>query len=210
MFPGNPRIVSLSGPTHAEEVARNVPTSIVSASADEDSAIAVQEAFSTDSLRVYTNDDCVGVELSAAVKNVIAIAAGMLRGLGFGDNTMAALITRGLAEMKRLGIQLGARAETYSGLAGVGDLIVTCISKHSRNGRVGEALAQGKKIDEILAGTKMVAEGVETVKSLLKYEQDLGIQMPITHAVYDVIYNGLAPMDALKSLMARPLKNEHA
>lgn len=207
-FPGCRNIAALSGPTHAEEVGRDIPTSIVAASKNEKVARIVQDAFSTDTLRVYTNNDCIGVEISAAVKNVIAVAAGVLRGLGYGDNTMAALITRGLAEIKRLGLRMGARESTFAGLAGVGDLIVTCISRHSRNGRVGEALAKGQKIDEILAGTKMVAEGVETVKSVVKYQHEHKIQMPISQGVYDVIYGGREPLEIMKELMTRPLKNE--
>ncbi len=201
-------IVVISGPSHAEEVARGVPTSIVAACNNEDSAITVQEALSGDTFRMYRNDDVLGVEISASVKNVIAIAAGVTRGLGFGDNTMAALITRGLAEIRRLGLRLGAKESTFAGLAGVGDLIVTCISKFSRNGRTGEELAKGKTIEEILSSTKMVSEGVETVRSLMKFEAELGIEMPITRAVYDVIYNKTPPKVSIKNLMMRPLKNE--
>lgn len=200
--------IVLSGPTHAEEVARDVPSSIVAASKDNKTAKIIQELFANDSFRVYTNNDIIGVEVSAAVKNAIAVAAGMLRGLGFGDNTMATLITRGLAEITRLGLKLGATEATFAGLAGVGDLMVTCISKHSRNGKVGEGLAAGKTIDDILGNTKMVAEGVETVKTLVRFETELGIELPISHAVYDVIYNHIAPITALKNLMKRPLKNE--
>lgn len=203
------KVVVLSGPSHAEEVAKDIPTSIVAASEDESRAKIIQELFSNSSFRIYTNDDVIGVEICASVKNVIAIAAGMLRGLGFGDNTMAALITRGLAEMRRLGLILGAKEKTFAGLAGIGDLIVTCISHHSRNGRVGEQLAKGKNIQEILASTKMVAEGVETVKSIVKYENDLNIEMPISHGVYDVIYNNRKPLEILQELMVRPLKNEY-
>jgi glycerol-3-phosphate dehydrogenase (NAD(P)+) len=201
-------IVVISGPSHAEEVAKGVPTTIVAASDNEKAAEVVQEALSADSFRMYRHDDVIGVEVSAAVKNVIAIAAGCLRGLGFGDNTMAALITRGLAEIRRLGLKMGAKEATFAGLAGVGDLIVTCISKFSRNGRTGEELAKGRSIEDILASTKMVAEGVETVKSVAKLEEELGIDMPISRAVYDVIYNRVKPMDSIKSLLNRPLKNE--
>jgi len=200
--------VVISGPSHAEEVAREVPTSVVAASYDENKAEVVQKVLSTESFRLYRNNDVVGVEISAAVKNVIAIAAGIVRGLGFGDNTMAALITRGLAEIKRLGLKMGAKNETFLGLAGAGDLIVTCISHHSRNGRVGEELAKGKNIQQILASTKMVAEGVDTVKSIVNFEKEYNIEMPISHAVYDIIYNQKKPYEALKGLMTRPLKNE--
>lgn len=201
-------IVVISGPSHAEEVARGVPTTIVAASDNEKAAEVVQEALSADAFRMYRHDDVIGVEVSAAVKNVIAIAAGALRGLGFGDNTMAALITRGLAEIRRLGLRMGAKESTFAGLAGVGDLIVTCISRFSRNGRTGEELAKGKSIEEITASTKMVAEGVETVKSIMKLEEELKIDMPISRAVYDVIYNRVKPMDSIKALLTRPLKNE--
>ncbi|NPV39134.1 Glycerol-3-phosphate dehydrogenase [NAD(P)+] [Brevinematales bacterium NS] len=207
-LPGCENIVALSGPTHAEEVSRDVPTAIVAASLREEAAKQVQQAFSTEFFRVYRNTDVIGVELCAAIKNVIAIAAGMVRGLGFGDNTMAALITRGLAEMRRLGLKMGAQEATFSGLAGVGDLIVTCTSRHSRNGRVGEALATGKSIEEILAGMKMVAEGVETVRPALKMAAEVGIDMPICQAVHSVIYDQQHPLEVMKQLMVRPLKDE--
>ncbi len=204
----DPRVVVLSGPSHAEEVARETPTSIAAASRDEDAAVRVQEALSNESLRIYTNDDVAGVEVCGAVKNVIAVAAGMLRGFGFGDNTMAALVTRGLAEMRRLGMRLGAKLDTFAGLAGMGDLVVTCFSRHSRNGKFGEELARGRKAEEILAGMKMVAEGVETVKTVVRLESELDVPMPISHAVSDVIYGGADPLTALKALMTRPLKSE--
>lgn len=207
-LPGHGDIVVISGPSHAEEVARNAPTSIVAASKNEKAAEAVQNAFSNDFFRMYRHKDVVGVEVSAAVKNVIAVAAGMLRGFGLGDNTMAALITRGLAEIRRLGLKLGGDESTFAGLAGMGDLIVTCTSRHSRNGRVGEALAKGQKIDEILGSMKMVAEGVETVKSVMRFENELKIEMPISHFVNDVLNKGLDPADGLRALMVRPLKNE--
>ncbi|MCX7881668.1 MAG: NAD(P)-dependent glycerol-3-phosphate dehydrogenase [Brevinematales bacterium] len=207
-LPGCKKIVALSGPTHAEEVSRDIPTAIVAASCEAEAATTVQQAFSTEFFRVYRNSDVVGVELCAAIKNVIAIAAGMVRGLGFGDNTMAALITRGLAEMRRLGLKMGAQEVTFSGLAGVGDLIVTCTSRHSRNGRVGEALATGKTIEEILSGMKMVAEGVETVKPVLKMASEVGVDMPICQAVYTVLYDHSHPLEVMKQLMVRPLKDE--
>ncbi len=207
-FPANAPVTVLSGPTHAEEVSRGVPTSMVAACRDEERAKVYQKVLSNESFRIYTNTDVIGVEVSAAVKNGIAIAAGALRGMGFGDNTMAALITRGLAEIRRLGLKLGAEEATFAGLAGVGDLIVTCVSRHSRNGRVGEGLAQGKSLDEILSETKMVAEGVEAVKSLVKFEKELGIEMPISHAVYDALYHSQDPRQIIRDLMVRPLKSE--
>lgn len=207
-LPFHKDIVVISGPSHAEEVAHDVPTTVVAASKNVKAAEAVQSAFSNDNFRLYRHNDVLGVEVAASVKNVIAIAAGMLRGFGLGDNTVAALVTRGLAEIKRLGTSLGAKEATFAGLAGVGDLMVTCFSKHSRNGRVGEALAKGSKIEDILKGTKMVAEGVETVRSIVRFEQERHIDMPISHMVNDVIYNGLDPADGLRSLMSRPLKHE--
>ena len=207
-IPGNSSIVVISGPSHAEEVSRGVPTTIVAASKNDRAGRIVQEAFSNDTFRLYRHSDVLGVEVAAAAKNVIAIASGMLRGLGLGDNTQAALITRGLAEIKRLGKKLGAREETFAGLAGVGDLIVTCMSRHSRNGRVGEMLAAGKSIEEIEGSMKMVAEGVETVRSLVKFETEYKIDMPISHFVYDVIYNKVSPEKGLRALMQRPLKHE--
>ncbi|MCX7821782.1 MAG: NAD(P)-dependent glycerol-3-phosphate dehydrogenase [Brevinematales bacterium] len=202
-------IAVISGPSHAEEVARNVPTSIVAASKNEKIAKTVQDTFSTESLRLYRHNDMVGVELAGAFKNVIAIAAGMLRGFGLGDNTMAALITRGLAEIRRLGIKMGGKLETFAGLAGIGDLIVTCMSKYSRNGRVGEMLARGQRIEEILASMKMVAEGVETAKSIPELEARYGIELPISNAVYEVIYQNMPPEVCLRNLMKRPLKHEY-
>jgi len=198
----------MSGPTHAEEVARGIPSSLVAASGDIEVARVVQDIFSTETFRVYTNDDVVGVEICGAVKNVIAVSAGMLRGLGYGDNTMAALVTRGLAEIRRLALIFGAKETTFSGLAGVGDLIVTCISRHSRNGRLGEELARGKTLDEVLASTKSVAEGAETVKTLKKLSEEMQIELPISCAVYDVLYSGADVLATLKSLMTRPLKDE--
>ncbi len=199
----------ISGPSHAEEVARNVPTSVVVASKNEKVAKIVQDRLSTDSLRLYRHNDIVGVELAGAFKNVIAIAGGMLRGFGLGDNTMAALITRGLAEIRRLGIKMGGKLKTFAGLAGIGDLIVTCMSKYSRNGKVGEMLAKGQSIDEILSSMKMVAEGVETAKSIPELEARYGIELPISNAVYEVIYQKMPPDVCLRNLMKRPLKHEY-
>ncbi|MGC8765751.1 MAG: NAD(P)H-dependent glycerol-3-phosphate dehydrogenase [Brevinematia bacterium] len=203
------KIAVISGPSHAEEVARNVPTSIVTASKDEKVAGLVQSILSTDTLRLYRHNDIVGVEVAAAFKNVIAIAAGMLRGFGLGDNTLSALITRGLAEIRRLGIKMGGRLETFAGLAGIGDLIVTCISKHSRNGRTGELLAKGKDLKEIISSTKMVAEGIETARSIPILQARYSIELPISNMVYEVLYQGLSPEMGLKALMKRPLKHEY-
>ena len=202
--------VSLSGPSHAEEVSRRIPTAIVAASKNQERAKEVQTAFMNRSLRVYTSGDVCGVELGGAIKNVLAVAAGIIDGMGLGDNTKAALMTRGVAEMARLGVALGGKSETFSGLSGLGDLIVTCISRHSRNRHVGEELGKGRKIDEIVSSMGMVvAEGVKTAKSLRDLSSRLGVETPIAGAVYSVIYEGKDPSVALDELMTRKAKNEH-
>ncbi len=208
VFPHSDNIVALSGPSHAEEVARDVPSSVVVASTNMYAAIKVQEALSNDRFRLYSNSDVLGVQISAALKNVIAIAAGMLRGLGFGDNTMAMLVTRGLAEIRRMGLAMGAQADTFAGLAGMGDLIVTCMSPHSRNGRLGEALSRGISLKEYMNSSKMVAEGTESVKSAIKLQEEYKVDMPISEAVYKVLYEDIAAQRALEELMERPLKQE--
>lgn len=200
-------IVVLSGPTHAEEVSTGLPTTIVAAGVKEN-ARKVQELFNTQNFRVYLNEDIVGVETGAAVKNCLAIGAGIADGMGYGDNTKAALITRGLAEITRFGKAVGANEQTFSGLAGIGDLIVTCASKHSRNRYVGEALGRGKKIEEILAEMTMVAEGVPTVKAVHEAAQKLDISMPIVEAIYKVIYEDYSVKDMVDTLMGRELKEE--
>lgn len=198
----------LSGPSHAEEVSRGMPASVVVASADEALARDIQRHFNTDRFRVYTNSDVVGAELGGALKNVIGIAAGINDGLGFGDNTKAALLTRGLAEMGRFGVALGAARETFFGLAGIGDLITTCISRHGRNRHVGERLGRGEKLAGILAGMKMVAEGVYTTRSVHDQAAKLGIEMPITAEVYRVLYEDKDPRTAVTDLMLREPKGE--
>ena len=201
--------VVLSGPSHAEEVALNVPTAVVAASAEEAAANKVQESFLTPSFRVYTADDVAGVELGGALKNVLAIAAGTCDGMG--DNTKAALMTRGIAEMARLGYALGGRKETFAGLSGVGDLIVTCMSRHSRNRFVGESLGKGMSLEEIrLAMNGAVAEGVKTAVSARKLAEKYEVETPLINAVYDVLYENLAPCDAVKSLMTRAAKKENS
>jgi glycerol-3-phosphate dehydrogenase (NAD(P)+) len=200
-------IVILSGPTHAEEVAKKLPSAIVAAGEPE-SAKKVQELFSTEYFRVYESNDIVGVELGGAVKNGIAIAAGAADGIGFGDNTKAALITRGLAEMVRFGEALGAQKETFSGLTGMGDLIVTCASLHSRNRHVGQKLGEGKKLQEILDEMKMVAEGVPTVKAVYELASKNGVSMPILEGVYRVLYEDKLATEMVKELMTRDLKKE--
>ena len=203
-------IVVFSGPTHAEEVAREVYTAIVAAGKNVDSAKKVQEAFSNKSLRVYTSHDVIGVELCGSVKNVIAIAGGIIDGLGqgVGDNTKAALITRGLAEIRRLGELLGANPYTFAGLAGIGDLIVTCMSQHSRNRFVGEQIGKGKSLKEVLSHMKMIAEGVPTARSTYLLAKSSGVEMPIVNAVYETLFNNKNPREAITELMARELKAE--
>ncbi len=200
-------IVVLSGPTHAEEVAKNLPSTIVAAG-NPSCAKKVQELFSTPEFRVYESNDIVGVELGGAVKNGIAIAAGTADGIGLGDNTKAALITRGLAEIVRFGEALGAKSETFSGLTGIGDLIVTCASKHSRNRHVGQKLGEGKKLNEILDEMEMVAEGVPTVKAVYELAQKLNVSMPILEGVYKVLYEDKLAIEMVKELMTRNLKRE--
>ncbi len=206
---GERSVAVLSGPSHAEEVARGLPTTLVAASDDLQLAQWVQQRFSTDRFRVYTNLDLTGVELAAALKNVIGIAAGINDGLGFGDNSKSALLTRGLAEMARFGVALGANSSTFWGLAGMGDLITTCISKHGRNRAVGERLAKGEKLADIQAGTSMVAEGVFTARSVYEKSVQMGIAMPITTEVYRVLYEGKDPRLAVSNLMLRELRSEH-
>ncbi len=204
----NEKIAVLSGPSHAEEVSRDIPTTIVAASENLSLAEMVQANFSTDSFRIYTNTDMRGVELSGSVKNIIALAAGICDGLGFGDNTKGALLTRGIAEMMRLGRKMGARIETFSGLAGIGDLITTCISKHSRNRKMGELIASGLTLDEALSKMTMVAEGVQTTISVYNLANKLGIEMPITQEVYKALFEGKNPLDATRDLMSRESKPE--
>ena len=206
---GLDRIAVLSGPSHAEEVARKMPTAVVAASADAPLAQHVQQVFNGPFFRVYTSADPLGVEVGGAVKNVIAIAVGASDGLGFGDNTRAALITRGLAEVTRFGMALGARPETLAGLSGVGDLIVTCTSAHSRNHSVGMRLGQGETIAGILASMKMVAEGVWNARVIHTLAQQRGITMPITETVYGLCYETLSAADAVAQLMSRDAKPEH-
>ena len=201
-------MAALSGPSHAEEVSRGLPTSVVVASNDQELAKWVQERLRGERFRVYTNTDLVGVELGGALKNVIGIAAGISDGLGFGDNTKSALLTRGLAEMARFGVALGADERTFFGLAGIGDLITTCISRHGRNRHVGERLGKGEKLKDILASMKMVAEGVWTTKSVHDEAQQLGIDMPITAEIYRVLYEDKDPRQAVTDLMLREPKGE--
>jgi glycerol-3-phosphate dehydrogenase (NAD(P)+) len=201
-------VVALAGPTHAEEVSRGIPTAIVAACPDEAKAKRVQEVWSGPKFRVYTSPDPVGVEIGGAVKNVIAIAVGCSDGLGYGDNTRAALITRGLAEMKRFVLAYGGKPETLSGLAGIGDLIVTCTSVHSRNHSVGERLGKGEKIGDILGSMQMVAEGVWNSKVVHDLAVKMGVDMPICDLVYNACYNDFDARKAAEMMMNRQLKSE--
>ncbi len=207
---GRKDVVVLSGPSHAEEVGRGIPTAVVVASQDMALATRAQQLFMNERFRVYTHHDVAGVELGGALKNVIALAAGVCDGIGFGDNTKAALCTRGLTEMARLGVELGAKSETFFGLSGVGDLIVTAFSQHSRNRRFGERLGKGETADQIAASTPMVAEGVKTAKSAWQLAQSHGggIEVPITREVYAIIYEGKPAKQAVRALMMREAKPE--
>src|ERR1700730_1596764 len=204
----SPRMAILSGPSFAAEAASGEPTAVVLASDDAALGAELQEQVAAPSFRLYTNDDVLGVELAGAMKNVMAIAAGACQGLGLGSNALAALITRGLAEMTRLAVALGARPETLSGLAGLGDLVLTCTGSLSRNRRVGIALGKVRPLPEILAGTRMVAEGVGTAAALLALAREAGIEMPITEQVEAILHQGKSPHEAIRAIMDRPLKRE--
>jgi glycerol-3-phosphate dehydrogenase (NAD(P)+) len=198
----------LSRPSHAEEFSREIPTTCLIASENEETAKMVQFEFMNPRFRLYTNTDVIGVEMGAALKNVMALAAGASDGLGFGDNTKAALMTRGIAEMKRLGIEMGGKSETFAGLSGIGDLIVTCTSMHSRNRRAGILLGQGKSLEETLAEIKMVVEGVNTAQAAYTLAKEHNVEMPITNAVYDVLFQGKNAEKAVLELMSRGGKAE--
>ncbi|HXF58834.1 MAG TPA: NAD(P)H-dependent glycerol-3-phosphate dehydrogenase [Candidatus Saccharimonadales bacterium] len=202
------KVVVLTGPSHAEEVSRRVPTAVVAASSRLASAGLVQETFSTEWFRVYTNDDVVGVEIAAALKNVVAIAAGICDGLGFGDSTKGALLTRGLVEIARLGEALGARASTFSGLAGMGDLIATAMSRHSRNRRLGEAIGKGMKLEQALAASKMVVEGVGTAHAAVDLARRHQVELPIAEQVRLILYEDKSATTAIRELLTRDLKAE--
>jgi glycerol-3-phosphate dehydrogenase (NAD(P)+) len=205
---GDPAPVTLTGPSHAEEVAVGIPTSIVAACVDESRARSVQLLCATPRLRVYTNDDVVGCEYGGALKNVIAIAAGVCDGLGFGDNTKGMLLTRGLAEISRLGVAMGGKRETFFGLTGMGDLITTAMSRHSRNRHVGERLGRGETLEQVLGGMVMVAEGVTTARAARDLGRAKGVELPITEQVCAIALEARSPRDAMQSLMTRDLKPE--
>ena len=202
------RLVALSGPTHAEEVAKDLPTTIVSASEDAAAAAYVQDVFMNTCMRVYTNRDVLGVELCGALKNIIALASGMAAGLGYGDNTKAALITRGMAEITRLGIAMGARPETFYGLAGIGDLIVTATSVHSRNNRAGFLIGQGAAPEEAKQQVGMVVEGINALPAAMELSNHYHVEMPLCCAVNAIVRHGAIPADVVRQLMERPKKGE--
>ena len=202
-------IAALSGPCIAFEVARRMPATVVVAAEDQVLATAVQQAMGNPYFRVYYNSDVLGVELGGALKNVIALAAGICDGLGLGVNAKAALLTRGLAEITRLGVAMGARRETFAGLAGIGDLITTCVSPHGRNRTVGEGIGRGEKLDEVLRRmNQQVAEGVPTTRSVVALARRCGVDMPITREVYRVLFDEKSPQQAIRDLMARPSRSE--
>ncbi|OIU67684.1 NAD(P)H-dependent glycerol-3-phosphate dehydrogenase [Rossellomorea aquimaris] len=201
-------IVVLSGPSHAEEVSLRHPTTVVASSGNIEAAVKVQNMFMNNQFRVYTNTDMVGVEIGGALKNIIALAAGVGDGLGYGDNAKAALITRGLVEISRLGVKMGANPLTFSGLSGIGDLIVTCTSVHSRNWRAGNMLGKGMDLDEVLDNMGMVVEGVRTTKAAKQLAAEYGVSMPITDALYDILFNGVNAREAVDQLMQRNKTHE--
>lgn len=202
------KVAVLSGPSHAEEVSRRIPTTCVVGARDEDVAKYLQDVFMSPVFRVYTSSDITGIEIGGSLKNVIALAAGMADGQGYGDNTKAALITRGLAEITRLALKMGAQPETVYGLAGIGDLIVTCASMHSRNRRAGILIGQGKSFDEAVEEVGMVVEGVYSAKAAKALSERYGVEMPIVNEVCDILFNGKNPADAISNLMLRDKKSE--
>lgn len=203
------QIGALYGPSHAEEVAEGRPTAIVAAAPDEEEARHIQKSFMTDRLRVYVNTDVLGVEIGGSAKNVLAIAAGIADGVSYGDNAKAALVTRGLAEIRRLGQALGADPQTFAGLAGIGDLVVTCMSQHSRNRYLGEQISSGKSLDEVLNEMEMIAEGVRTTRSVYNLSKHHGVEMPITEAVHAILFDEKSPRKMVKRLMTRSAKHEN-
>lgn len=202
------KLVALSGPTHAEEVAKDLPTTIVSACEDAEAATLVQQVFSNTCMRVYTNEDVLGVELCGAMKNVIALASGVATGLGYGDNTKAALITRGIAEITRLGVAMGCNVMTFAGLAGIGDLIVTATSVHSRNNRCGMLMGQGVRPEEATRQVGMVVEGLNALPAAMKLKEKYGVEMPIVEAVDALVSGRISPADTVSRLMNRDYKPE--
>lgn len=208
ILPENPFVV-LSGPSHAEEVAKLLPTTVLVCSENKDIALKVQDLFTYDAFRVYVQDDMIGVEIGGALKNIIALGAGLSDGLGYGDNAKAALMTRGITEIQRLGIALGAKPVTFQGLSGIGDLIVTCTSVHSRNWQFGNRIGKGMDVEEAIEDIGQVVEGYKTTKAAYELAKDMRIEMPITEKLYKVLYGGLEPRRAVLDLMQRPNKHEN-
>lgn len=204
----NNGVCVLSGPSHAEEVSRDIPTTVVASSKNKETAQFIQDIFITPKFRVYINPDIIGVELGGAVKNIIALGAGISDGLGYGDNTKAALMTRGIAEIARLGETMGANPLTFAGLSGIGDLIVTCTSMHSRNRRAGILIGKGKSVEEAALEVKMVVEGINTTKSTYDLSKKVGVEMPITNELYKVLFENKSPKYAVTDLMMRDKKHE--
>jgi glycerol-3-phosphate dehydrogenase (NAD(P)+) len=202
------RVAAMSGPSHAEEVGRGMPTTVAAASPDREMAEYVQDLFMAPAFRVYTNPDIIGLEMGGALKNVIALGAGISDGLGYGDNAKAALMTRGIVEIARLGVKMGAKAETFAGLSGIGDLIVTCTSMHSRNRRAGIQIGQGKTLDEVLGSTNMVVEGVKATQAAYELSLLHGIDMPITREIYSVLFEGADVKKSVENLMLRSKTHE--
>ena len=205
---GSDQIVSLYGPSHAEEVVRKLPTTLVAACPKNTTSKTIQELLSTDVLRVYRNKDILGVEIGGSLKNVMAIAAGICDGIGYGDNSKAAILTRGITEMTRLGLVMGAKKSTFSGLSGIGDLLVTALSKHSRNRYVGEEIGRGKALREVIDNMDMIAEGVNTCRAIPRIIEKYDIEMPIANSVYGILFENKNPLEAVKELMTRDLTAE--
>jgi glycerol 3-phosphate dehydrogenase (NAD(P)+) (EC 1.1.1.94) len=206
-LPGNDAVI-LSGPSHAEEVAAEIPTTVVVSSTNMKCAEKVQDLFMTNCFRVYTNEDLIGIEIGGAVKNIIALAAGISDGIGFGDNTKAALMTRGMHEIIRIGTKLGGKRATFSGLTGMGDLIVTCTSMHSRNRRAGILIGKGYSMEEAIKEIGMVVEGITACRAFNALKEKIDVEMPITTALYKVLFDKMSPADAVKQLMTRDKKDE--
>ncbi len=207
IFPEN-KVAALSGPSHAEEVSEGIPTAVVISSEDDATSELLQNVFMNERFRVYINDDLLGVEMGGSLKNIIALACGIAIGLGYGDNTIAALITRGTVEISRLGVEAGAKRQTFYGLTGVGDLFVTCASKHSRNRKAGILIGQGKGVDEAIKEVGMVVEGINAVDGAYILAKKYSVSTPIINEIYDIIHNGKSPQEATNNLMTRGKKTE--
>jgi len=203
------QIVSLYGPSHAEEVVKKLPTTLVAGCVENNTSILIQELMSSDFLRIYTNDDILGVEIGGSLKNIMAIAAGVCDGIGYGDNSKAAILTRGMNEMTKLGLIMGANESTFFGLSGIGDLLVTALSKHSRNRFVGEKIGKGESLDSIMGSMKMVAEGINTCKAIPDLVKKYKIEMPISESIHDILFNKKDPLKVVKELMTRKLGPEN-